>query len=79
MKGNRKCKVWGMKKEKGYEMLGECLNLCKVGILEVEKCVMERIEREEGIEWMSGEERYEKVLNKEKWVFKDVGLKEIGR
>ena len=37
------------------------------------------IEREEGIHCMTADQRYEKVLNKEKWLFKHVPLKEIAR
>lgn len=68
-----------MKKHKAYEMFGESFNFCKLAIFHLEKSLMHRIEREEGIHCMTADQRYEKVLNKEKWLFKHVPLKEIAR
>ena len=79
IKANTNCKVWRMKKHKAYGMFGESFNFCKLAIFHLEKSLMHRIEREEGIHCMTADQRYEKVLNKEKWLFKHVPLKEIAR
>ena len=65
--------------ESGKQMFGESFNFCKLAIFHLEKSLMHRIEREEGIHCMTADQRYEKVLNKEKWLFKNVPLKEIAR
>lgn len=79
IKANTNCKIWKMKKHKAYEMFGESFNFCKLTIFHLEKSLIHRIEREEGIHCMTADQRYEKVLNKEKWLFKHVPLKEIAR
>ena len=79
IKANTNCKIWKMKKHKAYEMFGESFNFCKLAIFHLEKSLIHRIEREEGIHCMTADQRYEKVLNKEKWLFKHVPLKEIAR
>ena len=79
IKANTDCKVWRMKKHRAFEMFAESFNFCKLTIFHLEKSLMHKIEREEGIHCMTAHQRYEKVLNKEKWLFKHVPLKEIAR
>lgn len=79
IRANTNCKVWRMKKHKAFKMFGESFNFCKLAIFHLEKSLLHRIEREEGIHCMTADQRYEKVLNKEKWLFKHVPLKEIAR
>lgn len=79
IKANTNCKLWKMKKHKAFKMFGESFNFCKLAIFHLEKSLMHKIEREEGIHCMTADQRYEKVLNKEKWLFKQVPLKEIAR
>lgn len=79
IKANTNCKVWRMKKHKAFEMFGESFNFCKLTVFHLERSLMHRIEREEGIHCMTADQRYEKILDKEKWLFKHVPLKDIAR
>lgn len=79
IKANTNCKMWKMKKHIAFKMFSESFNFCKLAIFHLEESLVHRIEREEGIHCMTADQRYEKVFNKERWLFKHIPLKEIAR
>lgn len=77
VKANTDCIIWKMKKEKAMTLLAESHNFCKLSLLILEVSLLHRVQREEGIHCMSAEERYKRLLEKEKWLFRNLSLKDI--
>lgn len=79
IKANTNCRIWKMEKHHARKLSSDSSNFLRLCIFHLESSLLHRIEREERIHCMTAEQRYERVLDKEKWLFKHLPLKEIAR
>jgi CRP-like cAMP-binding protein len=71
------CKVWRLPKRDLLQLYDLSINFNKLARLHLERSIDHKIKREEDFHKLDAGERYKKLMEKERWLFRSIPLKDI--
>lgn len=77
IKANTHSKLWRMHKSRIQILFNQSLNFNKLARIHLERSLQHRILREESIHCLNAQQRYDRLMEKERWLFRHLPLKEL--